>query len=221
MAVRNPIHLEHLQRTLEKTDTRKVDIVAVSVHRVTQAASGEHDLGEQQIFSTAETQVFTKVVTLAEAAGKHVELLAVAGTDPWVSLVQTAAKLESSRVVTGLSPLFAANPAEQGKVIGAAWEELPQPRPSLSLEILLPDGESIYYDLGPHPPRLWPQDIELVHQLWLELAEKGPGAKLHHRDIVGVALRRFKQELHSEREHMVIADVFQEVADHPQDSLKL
>ena len=104
VAVRNPNHLEHLQKTLEKTDTRQVDIVVLSVHRVTQAASGEHDLGADQIFSSAETEVFTKAVALAEKAGKHVELLAVSATDPWVGMVQTAQKLQSARIVTGLSP---------------------------------------------------------------------------------------------------------------------
>jgi len=215
VAVRNPHHLEHLQKTLQKTDTRKVDIVVLSVHRVTTAASGEHDLTAEQIFSSPETEVFTKAVTLAEKAGKHVELLAVAGTDPWVAMVQTAQKLHSSRIVTGLSPLYQANPAEQGKIVGAAWEQLPLPRPSLSLEVVLPDpSKSLYFNLGPHPPRLWPEDIDLVHRLWLELTEKGPGASLRHRDVVGAALRRLDRELHSELEGDVMKDVLREVLEH-------
>ncbi len=222
VAVRNPIHLEHLEKTLEKTDTRKVDIVALSVHRVTQAASGEHDIEAEQIFSGPETEVFTKAVTLAEKAGKHIELLAVAGTDPWMAMVQTAQKLQSSRIVTGLSPLFAENPAEQGQVVGAAWEQLPLPRPSISLEVVLPDpNKSLYFNLGPHPPRLWPEDIDLVHRLWLELTEKGPGAKLRHRDVVGVALRRLDQELHSGLEREVMQDILKEVAEHPPEPLVL
>ena len=215
VAVRNPNHLEHLQKTLEKTDTRKVDIVVLSVHRVNTAASGEHDLNAEQIFSSPETEVFTKAVTLAEKAGKHVELLAVAGTDPWVAMVQTAQKLQSARVVTGLSPLYQTNPAEQGKIVGAAWEQLPQPRPSLSLEIVLPDpSQSLYFNLGPHPPRLWPEDIDLVHRLWLEMTEKGPGARLRHRDVVGAALRRLDRELHSELEGDVMRDILREVMEH-------
>ena len=222
VAVRNPIHLEHLEKTLEKTDTRKVDIVALSVHRVTQAASGEHDIDADQIFSGPETEVFTKAVTLAEKAGKHIELLAVAGTDPWVAMVQTAQKLQSARIVTGLSPHFAENPAEQGQVVGAAWEQLPLPRPSISLEIVLPDpNKSLYFNLGPHPPRLWPEDIDLVHRLWLEITEKGPGAKLRHRDVIGVALRRLDRELHSELEREVMNDILKEVAEHPPEPLVL
>ena len=46
---------------------------------MTQAASGEHALEAGQIFSDDETDVFTHVVTLAEKAGKHVELMVVPG----------------------------------------------------------------------------------------------------------------------------------------------
>ncbi len=55
-------------------------------------------------------------------------------------------------------------------------------------------------NLGPHPPRLWPEDIERLHEIWLELTEReGFGARLHHRDVVGFALRRLEQELTSEQ----------------------
>ena len=63
VAVRNPNRLQHLQRILQKTDTRKMDIVVLSVRPVTQAASGEHTLDAGQIFSDDETNVFTHVVT--------------------------------------------------------------------------------------------------------------------------------------------------------------
>ena len=222
VACRNPFHLEHLERTLAKTDTRKVDIVVLSVHRVTAAASGEYDLNADQIFAIAEQDLFTKVVTIAEKAGKHVELLAVAAADPWVGMVQTAQRLQSSRIVTGLSPLFADNPAEQGKVVGEAWEQLEAPRPSLSLEVVLPDAsKSLFFNLGPHPPRLWPEDIDLVHRLWLELCACGTGSKLHHRDVIGVALRRLEQQLHSEQGRDVLADIDAEVKQHPDDQVAI
>jgi hypothetical protein len=63
-----------------------------------------------------------------------------------------------------------------------------------------------------HPPRLWPEDIELAHRLWLALSGKGPGAKLHHRDIVGVALRRMAADLESNRSPEVVEDVIKEVS---------
>jgi hypothetical protein len=126
-------------------------------------------------------------------------------------VVQTAARLQSSRIVMGLSPKLSA--AEQGALVGACWEKLSEPRPSLSLELVLENQKDVvFFNLGPHPPRLWPEDIDLVHKLWLTLKAKGPGAKLHHRDIVGVALRRMAQELESDREGEVLRDIESEVS---------
>ena len=211
VAVRNPNHLQHLGRILDKTDTRKMDIVVITVHRVTQAASGEHGLESSQLFSEDETTVFSQVVTLAEKAGKHVELMVVPGSDPYQAVVQTAARLESSRIVMGLSPKL--TPSEQGAQVGRYWEQLPEPRPSLSLEIVLENQkDTVFFNLGPHPPRLWPEDLDLVHRLWLELSAKGPGSKLHHRDIIGVALRRMNAELHSKLSGEVVDDVLHEVS---------
>jgi len=195
VAVRNPHRLEHLKKIVEKTDTRKLDIVALSVRLVDAAASGEHDLEPQQIFGNNETILFTQVVNLAEKAGKPVKLLVVPGTDLNLAGVQIAQKLQSSRIVAGSSA--ARTTDEQARLLGLAWEQLPEPRPSVSFEIVLPDGESAFYNLGPHPPRLWPDDVELVHRLWLELAQQQFGAKLHHRDVVRVALRRFEDQLNS------------------------
>lgn len=210
VAVRNPNHLQHLDRILRKTDMRKMDIVVLSV-RSLKAGAGEHGLEPAQMFAEAETEVFSKVVTLAEKAGKHVELMVVPGNDPYDAAVQTAARLQSSRIVMGLSPKL--SPAEQGAQVGAYWEKLAEPRPSISLELVLEDQKDVvFFNLGPHPPRLWPEDIDLVHKLWLALKARGPGAKLHHRDIVGVALRRMAAELESERADEVLSDVEREVA---------
>jgi amino acid transporter len=211
VAVRNPHRLQHLQRILQKTDTRKMDIVVLSVRQVTQAASGEHALETNQIFSEDETVVFSRVVTLGEKAGKHVELMVVPGSDPYEAVVQMAARLQSSRIVMGLSPKL--TPSEQGAQVGHYWERLPEPRPSLSLEIVLENQiDTVFFNLGPHPPRLWPEDIDLAHRLWLDLTARGPGSKLHHRDIIGVALRRMDAELRSGRSDEVVADIQREVS---------
>lgn len=211
VAVRNPNRLQHLDRILRKTDTRKLDIVVLSIRQVSPAGSGEHPLGVDQIFSEDETTVFTRVVSLAEKAGKHVELMVVPGTDPYEAVVQTAARLQSSRIVMGLSPKL--TPAEQGELVGRYWEQLPEPRPSISLEIVLENQKDIMFiNLGPHPPRLWPEDLALLHRLWLDLSARGPGAKLHHRDVVGVALRRMNEELNSDRADEVVADILRETS---------
>jgi len=65
-------------------------------------------------------------------------------------------------------------------------------------------------NLGPHPPRLWPEDLDRTHNLWLRLQQKF-GARLHHRDVVGVALRRLEKDLESDRNQDVITDLEREL----------
>ena len=210
VAVRNPNRMQHLERILRKTDTRKMDIVVLSV-RTLKTGAGEFGLEPEQMFSDVETEVFSKVVNLAEKAGKHVELMVVPGADPYDAVVQTAARLQSSRIVMGLSPKL--TPSEQGAQVGEYWEKLPEPRPSISLELVLENQKDVVFlNLGPHPPRLWPEDIDLVHRLWLQLSARGPGSKLHHRDVLSVALRRMAADLESPRAPEVVEDIIREAA---------
>jgi len=142
-------------------------------------------------------------VAVAEKEGKPVELLVVPGVNPFDAMVQGAANLKASRLVTGVS---ARMPSEElAQQIGRAWEALPEPRHPFSLEIIRPDRPSTYVNLGPHPPRLWPEDVDRLHELWLQLSNGGNvGARLHHRDVVGLALRRLEKELSgSEREEIL------------------
>jgi len=208
VAVRDYNRMAHLQSVLEKTNLRRHDIVVMTVRGVSTGA-GEYDLAENQLFTDYERDLFTKVVAVAEKEGKHVDLLVVPAVNPFDAMVQTATKLQASRLVTGVSARMASE--ELARRIGNAWERLPEPRHAFSLEIITPGRPSIYVNLGPHPPRLWPEDVDLVHEMWLELSEKYAGAKLHHRDIVGVALRRMREQLQNAERDGVVHDIIEEV----------
>jgi amino acid transporter len=207
VAVRNYNRMAHLENVLQKTNLRRHDIVVMTVRSVSTGA-GEYDLAENQLFTDDERELFTRVVAMAEKEGKTVDLLAVPAVNPFDAMVQTAAKLQASRLVTGVSARM--DSEELARRIGQAWERLPEPRHPFSLEIITPDRPSTFVNLGPHPPRLWPEDIDLVHEMWLELSEKYAGAKVHHRDIVGVALRRMREQLQSERQE-VVQDILEEI----------
>ncbi len=193
VAVRDYHNMGHLKRVLDKTNMRRHDIVVMTVRPISTGA-GEYDLSEDQIFTDYEKELFSHVVELAEKQGKTVELLVVPAVDPFDAVVQTAASLRASRLVTGVS---ARMPSEElARRIGLAWEKLPEPRHPFSLEIIRPDRHSMFVNLGPHPPRLWPEDVDRLHELWLKLSEdETVGSKLHHRDVVGVALRRLERDL--------------------------
>ena len=108
---------------------------------------------------------------MAEKEGKPVELLVVPAVNPFDALAQAANSLRASRLVTGVSARMASE--ELARRIGLAWEALPEPRHPFSLEVISPDRPSTYVNLGPHPPRLWPEDVDLLHELWLKLSEVG------------------------------------------------
>jgi amino acid transporter len=213
VAVRDYTRMQHLQSVLEKTNNRKHDIVVMTIRGVSTAGAGEYALSEEQLFTDYERELFSRVVSLAEKEGKPVELLTVPGVDPFDAMVQTAAMLKVSKLVSGVSARM--DPEELARRIGRAWEKLPEPRHAFSMEILSPGRTSIFVNLGPHPPRLWPEDVDLVHELWLELSDDF-GSQMHHRDVVGVALRRMEQELHSEQRPSVLADVRDELEHHRQ-----
>ncbi len=70
----------------------------------------------------------------------------------------------------------------------------------------------MYVNLGPHPPRLWPEDVDRLHDLWLRLSDaETVGSRLHHRDIVGLALRRLEKDLVDGKRDEVMGDLDHEL----------
>lgn len=209
VAIRDYNHMEHLKRVLGKTNLRRHDIVVMTVRPIS-AGAGEYDLADDQIFSDYEKELFSHVVEMAEKEGKPVELLVVPAVNPFDAMVQTAANLRASRLVTGVSAHMTSE--ELARRIGLAWEHLPEPRHAFSLEVIRVDRESMFVNLGPHPPRLWPEDVDRLHDIWLRLTENETvGAKLHHRDVVGVALRRLERDLEGGRRTDVLQDLLHEL----------
>jgi len=211
VAVRDKTHMEHLRRTLQKTNLRRHDIVVMTVRTI--APDSEYELTQAQIFGAQEQEVFSGVVMLAEKEGKPVELLVVPALDPFDAVVQTADKLKAARLVTGVSSKMTSD--ELARRIGLAWERLPEPRHPFSLEIINPDRPSTYVNLGPHPPRLWPEDVDKLHDLWLRLSGSDAlGSKLHHRDVVGLALRRLERDLETQNGSDVMQQLETELNNH-------
>jgi amino acid permease-like protein len=195
VAVRDPRNLYYLRQTLARTDTGKQDVVVMTVrvyHRE-HTFSGSIVMEASEVFDQYEQELFTSVVATAEKEGKPVSLLVVPATNVFDAIVGTAQRLASSKIVCGLSNKLTAD--EQGRLTGDAWERLPEPRPRLELEIALPDGDSLTYSLGPHAPRLRPEDLELLHKIWLEITANPEYRGLHHYHVVALALRELQREL--------------------------
>jgi amino acid transporter len=180
-----------LKWALSRTSTDEQDVVVLTVRMM--GAGGPEFLGpDDQIFSEHEQMVFTKAISVAESFGKKVSLLVVPAGDIFAALMQTANSLEVDSVVSGLSTKM--TPEDQAFHIGQAWESLPEPKRQLNFYVINPSGESKVYYLGPHAPSLRPDDVQLVHRLWLNLRRDPTIQDLHHSDIITYALTRLASE---------------------------
>jgi hypothetical protein len=185
--------LNHLEAALRRVRRKEAEIVVLHVRLLRRAASGEYELAPDQLFSTIEQLLFTKVLSIAEKEGKPVRLAVAAANNLWEGILRTAVNLQSSTVVIGSSSKSPVQ--EQAREIGLSWEHMPEPRPRVTLEIFTPSGQENIFYLGPHAPRLTPKEIEMLHRVWLDLSDRLPGEEVHHHDVVHFALTEVEREI--------------------------
>ena len=192
--VRDYNTLDHVRKALEVTHTGKRDLVVMTVQVMTGPDAGYQDISQNQLFTHYEQLLFSRVTAVAEKAGKHVDLLVVPGTNVFDAIAQTAANLDMAEIWAGRSSVM--TPDEQAKHIGDAWERLPRkPSRQVTIHVVDPDGTMHDFTLGAHAPALADADVDLIHNLWLDVSKRGGVEDLHHREIVTVALARLAEEL--------------------------
>ncbi len=204
--VRDYNTLGHVRWALGATHTGKRDLVVMTVRVFKGADTGYEGLAEHQVFASYEQKLFSRVVSLAEKAGKKVHLLVVPAADVFDAIVLTAARLDAAEIVAGRSSVMSAE--EQARLVGEAWERLSnKPARQVVFKVVDADGGARDFALGAHAPALSPQEVDLIHQLWLDVSHEGGLEGVHHSDIVNVALNRLRGELAGGARAAIVADL--------------
>ncbi|MCX6045752.1 MAG: APC family permease [Chloroflexi bacterium] len=186
--------LAHVKTALDLTHTGKKDLVMMTVRVLRGPDSGYANLSHEQLFTTYEQKLFSKVVALAEKVGKHVNLLVVPSSDIFQAIARAAMQLDSSEIIAGASSVMA--PTEQARLLGQAWEQLPgKPQNSVRFRVIGPDGKIDEFYLGAHHPNLTDVDVERIHRLWLALTSLPGNENLHHRDVIEMAVCRLEADV--------------------------
>jgi amino acid transporter len=201
--VRDYNTLTHLDRAVTDTDTDQRDIVVLTIRLLMGPDAGVKDIEHEELFTDYEQILFTRVVAIAERHGRAVKLLVVPATNVFDAVAQTAVRLHAREIVVGESAKMTA--ADQARELGLAWDRTPHDRTlHTRLSVYTPSGAVHRFSLGAHAPDLSLEDIERIHQLWLDAAAS-VGPQIHHRDIVTAALGRLASDLAGERREEAIA----------------
>ena len=189
-----------LKWALSRTSTEDQDVVVLTV-RLMGAGGPEFLSADQQSFTEHEQTLFTKAVSVAESVGKKVSLLLVPAGDVFAALAQAANSLEVDSVVSGTSTLMTSE--QQAFHLGQAWEALPEPKRQFNFYIIAPDGQVKVFYIGPHAPALSPDNVQLVHRLWLNMRRDPSLQDLHHSDIITFALTRLAAQYARTKDEIV------------------
>jgi hypothetical protein len=93
---------------------------------------------------------------------------------------------------------------EQAQQLGRAWERLPEtPRRQVRFKIVGPNSREQVFYLGAHAPDFTDEDVGLIHKIWLEVSKVPARRKVHHRDVVKVALDRLERDLRGNSDVML------------------
>jgi hypothetical protein len=204
--VRDYNTLDHLRKALELTHTGKRDLVVMTVRIMKGPDAGHENIGEQHLFTNYEQLLFSRVITLAEKAGKHVDLLVVPAANVFEAIAQTAAQLDSAEIIAGSSSVL--TPNEQAKRLGEAWEDLRnKPQHQVTFRVVENSGDTSDFLLGAHAPPLAEEDIKVIHSLWLDVTREKEREDVHHNEIDTVALARLSESLQGNQRASVLEQI--------------
>ena len=197
--------LHYLKKVLAEVNTNLQDVIVMTVRVPKKQSSGQERLPDVERFTDEEQLLFTRAMDIAEKLGKQITPLVVPSNDPFRTTVMTAMRLECMTMVAGMSTKMSVD--QQARRVGDVWEHIQDERKRgfRILKLISTDGTERVYELGAHRPTITPEDIELTHKLWLDLARENES--LHHNEIISLALRRLAQDLASQERYEAITQL--------------
>jgi magnesium transporter len=188
-AVRHPDSLSHVVAAIRAAGDR--DVVALTVRLL--GVDVDDETGEGATSTRDERYLFSQIITLTERYAHPIRLLIVPAQNVFDGVIAVALKLRSSEVYVAESDTLSS--AEQSRLLGEAWERAEKSEDQkLRLVICHHSGRTDAYHLGAHPPALSPNDLDLIHRVWLD-AVKAVGPHVHHHDVVRAALKQMEHKL--------------------------
>jgi hypothetical protein len=135
VAVRDPGNLYHLTKALETLDGEVTDLVVFTSRIRTGLALVEETVTMDQ----DEQKLFTRVLDLAEKAGKTVTPMLVVSNDPFYAITQAAQAVGASEVVFGVSTKLSTD--VQLERLAMTWGSLQTDKQPVRFRILGPGVE--------------------------------------------------------------------------------
>jgi magnesium transporter len=211
VCVRHPHSLAHVVGALQEAGDRDVVIVTVRILGI----DADEETGGGLTSTREERNLFSRVAVVTEQYVKPVRFLIVPAHDVVDGIIAVAVRLHSSEVHVGESSSLSAH--DQGRLLGEAWERAEKPKDQhLRLVVHRDSGRTDSYHVGAHVPSLTPNDLDLIHRVWLDVV-KSVGPHVHHHDVVRAALTQMEQQLSGSNRDEALA-VIQNVA-RPADEL--
>ena len=96
---------------------------------------------------------------------------------------------------------------EQAFYLGQAWEAMPEPKRQMLFQVVRPDMEVETFRIGPHTPAFRTEDVHLVHRIWLDVTRLKGLDKVHHSDLVTMALTRFARDYTGDERDQIVREL--------------
>lgn len=135
VAVRDPGNLHHLKRVLETFDEGTTDLVVFT----SRIRTGLGLVDEVVNMDNEEQKLFTRVLDLAEKAGKTITPMLVVSNEPFYAITQAAQAVKATEVVFGVSAKISTD--AQLERLAMTWGSLQTDKKPVRFRILGPGVE--------------------------------------------------------------------------------